>query len=214
MTQKEKVVIHVAEMIQTLGIKSVRMDDVAQSLGMSKRTLYEMFGDKEELIFESVKYISEKRPREVLAQIEPSQNSLEMLFKCSRALLDDGLVSDMDKRMALNLKKFYPEIAEKIRHYHAELAIYYLGATLKQACEEGYIDNKVDIDLMIRLFFSIMTSAVYENSIVIPAKVSREQAYAALAVNFFRGISTPKGIEVIDGILTQWWQECEETENK
>ena len=45
MTQKEKVVAHVAEMIQTLGVRSVRMDDVASSMGMSKRTLYEMFGD-------------------------------------------------------------------------------------------------------------------------------------------------------------------------
>lgn len=212
MTQKEKVVIHVAEMIQTLGIKSVRMDDVASSLGMSKRTLYEIFGGKEELLLESIKYISEERPRKVLAEIGPCQNSLEMLFKCSRALLDDGLVSDMDKRMALNLKKFYPEIAEKLRHLHADMAIRGLNEVLTQACKEGYIDTKVNIELMIRLFFSIMTSAVYENSLVIPKEVTREKAYGALAVNFFRGISTPKGIEVIDGLLDQWSRECEKKE--
>ncbi len=208
MTQKEKVVAHVAEMVQTLGVKSVRMDDVAQSLGMSKRTLYEMFGDKEELLFESIKYITEENPRKALAQIGKCENSLELLFKCSRAMLDAGLVSDIEKRMAANLKKFYPEIAEKVRHYHAEVAINGLSNTLKRACEEGYIDSNVNIELMIRLFFSIMTASVYENSIVIPDNVTREEAYTALAINFFRGISTPKGMETIDKYLKEWNEGC------
>ena len=61
MTQREKIVDRVSQMIKAVGVKSVRMDDVASDLGMSKRTLYEMFGDKEELIYESAKYHSEHR---------------------------------------------------------------------------------------------------------------------------------------------------------
>lgn len=203
MTQREKVVVHVAEVIKTLGVKSVRMDDVAQSLGMSKRTLYEMFGDKDDLLFESIKYISEARPREILAQIGPCENSLEMLFKCSRALLDGGAVSEIERRMALNLKKFYPEISEKVLHYHSEVAMNALQGVLDKACKEGYIEPNIDIELMVRLLFSIVTSAVYENSLVIPKEISREEAYGALVVNFFRGISTHKGIDVIDGYLAK-----------
>ena len=48
-------------MIKSLGVKSVRMDDVATSLGMSKRTLYEMFGDKEEIEAHLSKYLQEIR---------------------------------------------------------------------------------------------------------------------------------------------------------
>ena len=61
---------------------------------------------------------------------------------------------------------------------------------------------------MIRLFFSIMTASVYENSIVIPDNVTREEAYGALAINFFRGISTPKGMETIDKYLKEWNEGC------
>ena len=57
MTQREKVVEHVSQMIMALGVKSVRMDDVAGSLGMSKRTLYEMFGDKEELLYQCMVHL-------------------------------------------------------------------------------------------------------------------------------------------------------------
>lgn len=203
MTQREKVVAHVAEVIKTLGVKSVRMDDVAQSLGMSKRTLYEMFGDKDDLLFESIKLISEQRPREILSTIGPCENSLEFLFKCSRAMLEGGAVPSIEKRMALNLKKFYPNIAEKVFHYHSEVSINGLKGTLKQASDEGYIEPNIDIELMIRLFFSVVSSAVYENSMVIPPEVSREEAYGALVVNFFRGIATHKGIDVIDAYLAK-----------
>lgn len=203
MTQKERVIAHVAEMIKQMGVRSIRMDDVASSLGMSKRTLYEMFGDKDDLLFESIKLISEQRPREILSTIGPCENSLELLFKCSRAMLEGGIVSDVEKRMALNLKKFYPNIAEKVFHYHSEVSINALKGTLKQASDEGYIEPNIDIELMIRLFFSVVSSAVYENSMVIPPEVSREEAYGALVVNFFRGIATHKGIDVIDEYLAR-----------
>lgn len=203
MTQKEKVVIHVAEMISSLGIRSVRMDDVAQSMGMSKRTLYEMFDAKEDLLFDALKYLLEQRPRELLKDVKNYNNSLELLFKCSSVLMSGGLLTDAGRRMAANIKKFYPDIYDRVRRYHAECAISSLQKVLEQSCAEGYIEPTVDIELMIRLFFSIMSTTVYDNSLVIPEEVSREEAYGALFVNFFRGISTPKGIEVIDQMLAR-----------
>ena len=57
-------------MIITMGIKSVRMDDVANVMGMSKRTLYEMFGDKEELLYESIIHHREKMHRALKERAE------------------------------------------------------------------------------------------------------------------------------------------------
>lgn len=204
MTQKEKVVVHVAEVIQTLGVKSVRMDDVAQSLGMSKRTLYEMFGDKEELLFQSVLYISERHACEVLSKVEGYANSLEMLFMCSQAILDSGAASDSEKRVVMNIRKFYPEMYKKVRVFHAEMGMKHLQEAIEKCSSEGFIEPTVDVELMTRLFFSTMTSFVYDNSIVIPAEVTREEAYNALWINFFRGISTQKGVAEIDRILSQY----------
>ena len=48
MIQREYIIERASEMFVANGIKSVRVDDIAHNLGMSKRTLYEMFGDKEE----------------------------------------------------------------------------------------------------------------------------------------------------------------------
>ena len=204
MTQKEKVVVHVAEVIKSLGIKSVRMDDVATSLGMSKRTIYEMFGDKEELLFQSVLYVSENHARETLAKVEGFTNSLEMLFMCSQAILDSGAASDAEKRVVMNIKKFYPEMYKKVRVFHAEMGMKHLQAAIEKCSREGFIEPTVDVELMTRLFFSTMTSFVYDNTIVIPAESTREEAYGALWINFFRGISTPTGVAEIDRIISQY----------
>ena len=205
MTQKERVVVHVADVIKSLGIKSVRMDDVATSLGMSKRTIYEMFGDKEELLFQSVLYISERHACEVLSKVEGYTNSLEMLFMCSSAMiLNSGLPSDAQRRLVMNIKKFYPDIYEKIRIYHTEMGLKLLQGAIEQCSREGFIEPTVDVELMTRLFFSAMTSIEYDNAMVIPAEVTREEAYGALFVNFFRGISTQKGVAEIDRIISQY----------
>ena len=104
MTQQEKVVAHVSQMIMTLGVKSVRMDDVAASLGMSKRTLYEMFGDKEELLYQSMIYLMQQHRRCMSQSVADCENILEVLLRSVRLLGSYGRVKDMEKRLATNLK--------------------------------------------------------------------------------------------------------------
>ena len=203
MTQKEKVIAHVAQMVQTLGVKSVRMDDVAQSLGMSKRTLYEMFGDKEELIFESVKYHSEQRAKEILSTLEHYDTGIEQLLACTYALLNGGVMLELDKRMAINLKKFYPVVHERVSHCHIEQSFAGLQCVLDYSMENGELEPSVDVELMTRLFFNTMQTLLYENSAVIPEEITREEALSAMLINFLRGIASEKGRQIIDQILAR-----------
>ena len=60
--QKERIIDQAMHMFVSQGIKSVRMDDIAQQLGVSKRTLYELFGDKEGLLYLAMdRYFEKKR---------------------------------------------------------------------------------------------------------------------------------------------------------
>lgn len=203
MTQKEKVVAHVAEMIMALGVKSVRMDDVAQSLGMSKRTLYEMFGDKEEMIYESFKHSIENRAKEILASIDRPATGLELLLRCTQALFAGGIMNDVDKRLTINLKKFYPSIHERISRYHTEQSYAGLKCVLDYSMENGELDPAVDVELMTRLFFNTMQFLLFDNAMVIPEGVAREEAFSAMLVNFLRGIASEKGRKMIDEMLAR-----------
>lgn len=204
MTQREKIVRHVSQMLSSLGIKSVRMDDVANSLGMSKRTLYEMFGDKEELLYESIMYRDEQFRHEMMRKTAECDNMLEVLLTCVREL-NSGVTrwSDTEKRMISNLKKFYPHIFEKVMHDHAEYALTGLRDALDKCRADGYLDPNADTELLTRLFFMTMGTIMCGNDIVLPEGITREIACSAMLVNFLRGLCSVKGVGIIDEILAR-----------
>ena len=203
MTQQEKVKEHVSRMMMTLGVKSVRMDDVATSLGMSKRTLYEMFGDKEELLYQSVVYAMVKRHKELFAKVKQCDNMLEMLLESLRIFTYGGHIDEMVKRLAFNLKKFYPNVFERLQHFQSETSLAGLQYALDQCVKDGYIDPVVDVELMARLFFSSTAIFMYDMNVSLPEDVTREEAFGAMVVNFLRGLATVKGLQIIDELLAR-----------
>ena len=109
----------------------------------------------------------------------------------------------MEKRLAFNLKKFYPNVYERVKREHTEQGIADLQYALDKCMEEGYLDPTVDVELMARLFLSTSGTLLSEDNIVIPDEVSREEAIGAMTVNFLRGLSTVKGVQVIDELLAR-----------
>ena len=71
-----------AKMFAEQGIKSIRMDDIAKTLGVSKRTLYEMFEDKEELLYLSIRYMQQQRMAKVEAKLRENTDSCCKRGKC------------------------------------------------------------------------------------------------------------------------------------
>ena len=203
MTQREKIVEHVSQMLSSLGIKSVRMDDVANSLGMSKRTLYEMFGDKEELLYESMMYRVDKFHREAAEKTAGCRNMLEVLLMSVRGLNGTGAWHETEKRLMTNLKKFYPNVFDKVQRDHAERGMKGLQSALDKCRADGYLDPNADIELLTRLFFLTMGTIMCGDGIVLPEGVTREAACSLLIVNFLRGLSSVKGMQVIDEILAR-----------
>ena len=66
---KEQVMTTALDMFSQYGIKSVSMDDIARNTGISKRTIYEFFEDKETLLQEAIKYHNNTM-RKILSELE------------------------------------------------------------------------------------------------------------------------------------------------
>ncbi|MCI5717107.1 MAG: TetR/AcrR family transcriptional regulator [Alistipes sp.] len=200
-TQREKIVDHVWHMIITMGIKSVRMDDVANVMGMSKRTLYEMFGDKEELLYESIIHHREKMHRALKEHAEACDNALEMVLTCFLEIFSRW--DESEWRLMNNMKKFYPKIYERVSKTFTEQGLAGLKSILIECRKEGYLARNVDIELVTMVFFQTSGMLMREYNIMLPEGVTREDAYGCMAVNFLRGVSSIKGIEMIDAILAR-----------
>ena len=203
MTQRENIIKHVSQMIISLGVKSVRMDDVATQMGMSKRTLYEMFGDKEELLYDSLAYMIDERGRNLSEKTQHCENMMEVLLVSVREMCGNGISSDLEQRLAYNLKKFYPAVYDRVRRYHSERGLNGLKYALDRCNAEGLLDPNADIELMAQLFLVTMGVFVCDANSTLPDNTSREEAFAVMTINFLRGLASVKGLQVIDQILAR-----------
>ena len=74
---KERVRTEATRMFSEMGIKSVRMDDIAVACGISKRTLYENFADREDLVRQSIYYHLRRHEEEMLGQMKAASNVID-----------------------------------------------------------------------------------------------------------------------------------------
>ena len=201
MAKREVVIKRAAEMIVELGVKSLRVDDLARDLAVSKRTLYEMFGDKEELLYHSVKLLFQNEANEIQASAMGAQSGIPALLE----IFDEMMArSAVRKRIMENLAKFYPELYERIMTENRDYGLAMLREKLTRLVEEGLISEIVNIDLSITmLYYTSMGLMRRHGRLVLPNGVTEQDALRYTIVNFFRGIATLKGVEQIDKYLAE-----------
>mgnify|MGYP003430236110 CR=1 FL=1 len=108
MLKREYIIERASEMFVANGIKSVRVDDIARDLGMSKRTLYEMFGDKEELLYLCMSHFLHKQRDEV--NIITKDSTATILDAMLHGFLNMMQYTEVNHRIMNNLQRFYPKI--------------------------------------------------------------------------------------------------------
>jgi AcrR family transcriptional regulator len=186
------------------GIRATTMDDIARQLGISKRTIYEQFQDKKELLMMVVEYAhtqSKKDDREIF---DNSQNSLEGFLKLMKKKRSEVNLKLM--KAVVELKRYYPEIIEMKQKHSAEAL-----QTLEQIFIKGIGEGVFRADLNPKtsaFLFSTQAHLLFTEqlnkmdlSALDNADISALQVFEDLFLNFLRGISTQKGIKIIENYI-------------
>ena len=177
------------------GIKAVRMDDIAQELSISKRTLYELFGDKEELIFQSIKHYSEQARERRRKQILDLENPLEIMVICIRDMIDAAPVAGRIRR---NMRRFYPTVFAKLEEEVQATSQNDLKRWVSECLECGYFDRRIRSEYAIKLIHhsvhGVLVNTLHEET---PSDELVSLISYSLLI-FIRGLCTVEGQRVID----------------
>ena len=195
MDQKERIVAQAMQMFVSQGIKAVRMDDIAQQLGVSKRTLYELFGDKESLLYLAMEHFFESKRLERGAACEGARNVLEAMFRVLGRVMED---SEVIHRLLGNLRKFYPGVHERLLREGSAKSRCDLGNMLRQGISDGLFVETINIDLAISVLYYTASAITDRKDLLLPEGMSEREAFVQIVSNFFRGISTPEGARLVD----------------
>lgn len=202
MTQREIIIERASSMFVTQGVKAVRMDDIAQELSISKRTLYELFGDKEELLYQSILHFLVKGQQRRVESSRSVENSLEVMLL---SLRDMVVYAPIAGRIRANLRRFYPKVFERLEGDAKANSMEDLRRWVKECVASGYFTSTADSELVIRVLqdsvHGIMLIDLYDtmDSVHVVSRI----AYAL--VIFIRGLCTQSGIEVIDRCFDKYF---------
>lgn len=194
---KNRIIDQAALMFQSYGIRAVTMDMLASSLGISKRTIYENFRDKDELLVTVMRCMEEKRKDLVEATLKESGNSIEAIFRLLR------VTGDHFRRMN---PVFYSDL-KKYQHIFEERGVCSmpdLSGSLKiieQGIAEGSFTGDLNPELVNRVMYGIFR--LTGDFDLFPASdFSREAIVRNIYINYLKGICTPKGIRLIEKYLS------------
>lgn len=196
MSQKERIIDQAMQMFVAQGIKAVRMDDIAQQLGVSKRTLYELFGDKESLMYLALEryFFCQHETHTEIAR--GAGNVLEAMFMVLSGVMDSA---ELTNRMMTNLRKFYPAVYQKLMNTGTEENRRALSDMFDKGIADGLFVDNFNKELSISVLYYTSTALFSGNGeIILPDGMTRREAIVQIIANFFRGISTAKGLELID----------------
>lgn len=202
MTQREIIIEQAAKMFVSQGIKAVRMDDIAQALSVSKRTLYELFGDKEELIYQSVKLFADQCHEGLIRRVYDLDNCLEIILVSLRDMVATAPVAG---RMRRNLRRFYPQVYARLEEEVQQHSRSNLHHWLNKCVECGYMEPTSSCDFVVNILHdSVQGTMVYDdNGTRDPMEIISLMAYSL--VIFVRGLCTSKGIEIIDRCFDKYF---------
>lgn len=195
--QRNRVIAMAGKMFAEQGIRKVRMDDVAAALSMSKRTLYEMFADKEELLLECMKVNQEKK-REYAAQVASTANNvLEIVF----CLYQNGMeeMKKVHPSMYRDIKK-YPKVCEFLNQRKAQSAkkskdFYEVGV------RQGLLRTDINFDIF--QFLVDLSMSGFLNDEMLMERWTLADVLDTVVRVHIRGICTEKGQRMLDEFLKE-----------
>lgn len=200
---KEKILRTALEQFQAHGIKEVKMDDIASILSVSKRTIYEQFADKEELIIEVLKYNQKQIVAEAKRNIRESSDILDIILKLYEHYFN--MLNNVNRKFFTDLEK-YPEVLtrRKIREKKNNKRFI---AWMEEGRKQGLFREDADFEILSFILQRDLELIMTVNKQPQQSDLSKyepEDLGRILILYYLRGIATIKGQEKIESFIQKY----------
>jgi len=183
------------------GFKSVSMDDISRELGMSKKTLYTHFADKNELVEKTVEKIIEHVENQFKAIMDQAPNPI--LASLEIASFISNLKNSLNPGSLFDLKKYFKNAWDKVEEFRLNFAFESISKNLRNGKEKQLFKAEIDIELTSRIYAHLM-------DFLVDPDLNIYQNYEQRAVHFellkyhMRSICTDEGMEIFNNEIINY----------
>lgn len=193
---KEKIISKSKEMFLKLGFKSITMDDIANEMCISKKTIYKFFCNKEVLIAETVEKVHNEVHSIMTELFNRDYNAIQENFEIREVFKE--MFKSSETSPIYQLKRHYPEIYDKVQARQVEECSVWFRKNIEKGIAQGLYRPEIDVEIYSKfyymLIFQINESTIYEKEAV-------ELELRALEYHT-RAMATSAGIKELENQLS------------
>ncbi len=177
------------------GFKSVTMDDIAKHLGMSKKTIYQNFADKNELVDI---LIADKLGNQSCKMNDCAKNAKNAIHEIFLTIADiKELMGALNPKLFYDLQKYHPKAWLKFRNFKEKNLLITIHNNLKRGIEEGLYRSEINVDILSQLRLDHSSIVFQEHDHYTMNKYNIAQVIIEITEHFLYGISNEKGLALI-----------------
>jgi AcrR family transcriptional regulator len=192
---KNKISQAAFELFSQRGIKSVSMDDIAQNLSMSKKTLYKWFANKDEIVYHASKNFLKGMEEDCEQSMLGAHNAIEELW---------GLM-EFTKRVTAQT---HPSIFHDVQKYHHDswelwlehkysFLLNKIKLNILRGVAEGLYRGDLDVEIMARMRLGMIEMA-YDNKLFPQNEFSLQKVQLDMLEHYMLGMATLRGHKMIN----------------
>ncbi len=191
----KEILMKSGELFLRFGIKSISMDDISRQLAISKKTIYQYFSDKEELVQEFMKAFLQAEMNQMLELKRESKNVIDELIKSSHFMKQQ--ISNINPTLIYDLKKYHPKAWKCFEEYKWNFLVNEIRETLLEGIKGGYFRKDIDVEILTRMRIEQVEMG-FNQDIFNPSKFNMSKVQVEFFEHFLFGISTLKGHKLIN----------------
>lgn len=195
---REDLLENISELFLKYGIRSTSMDDICTHLKISKKTLYQYFTNKDDVVEQVLLHRRENhRAQKILEELK-RHNAIEMMW-----LIKEHIVNDLSNRMPANLfdlKKYHPDVYKRINESEGKFIHSLLTELIERGIKEEYFRKDIHIEVQVYLFVKQM-SFLGEPEMISELKYPVGIIVSTIVENVIRSLSTQKGSQELEKLI-------------
>lgn len=183
------------ELFFRYGLKSVTMDDISRHLGISKKTIYRYFGDKNAIILSLMKEHLERNKKDLEKISRESGNAVEEMI----AIMDfiGAMFARINPVVFYDLQKYFPQCWKNFKEFKENYMIVMIQNNINRGIKEGVFRKNIDVSILSKMRIHQIEMAM-DPLIFSPDKYNLTNVQMNMLDHFLHGITTLKGHKLIN----------------
>jgi TetR/AcrR family transcriptional regulator, cholesterol catabolism regulator len=194
MSIKDRIQQKANELFTRYGIRSVTMDEIAGQLGISKKTIYQFYSDKEALVNDIFKSVTDQNKIKCAHFKEVAENAIHEQYLSSESAQE--IFSNMNSSVLFDLNRFHPNVFAEFEKFKKQFLFNIIKENIQRGIKEGLFRKDINVNIITWLRLE-MISGIFNNEEVLTGKTKLNQFEDEMKDFFLHGICTEKGLSLI-----------------